>query len=67
MNEPTNFINGSFDGCPDNTLDRPPYLPRVDGDLLSFHTVCMSAKHHTGNHYDLHNIYGLTQTIVTTK
>ncbi|XP_075213315.1 lysosomal alpha-glucosidase-like [Lycorma delicatula] len=67
MNEPTNFINGSFDGCPNNSLDNPPYLPRVDGDLLSFHTICMSAKHYAGNHYDLHNVYGLTQTIATTK
>lgn len=27
MNEPSNFIRGSQQGCPDNELENPPYVP----------------------------------------
>ncbi len=27
MNEPSNFISGSTFGCPDSSLDKPPYVP----------------------------------------
>ena len=27
MNEPSNFIPGSIDGCPNSTFNTPPYLP----------------------------------------
>ena len=29
MNEPSNFVEGSFNGCTNNTLDEPPYLPSI--------------------------------------
>ena len=27
MNEPSNFVEGSIHGCPDNTLENPPFIP----------------------------------------
>lgn len=28
MNEPSNFVQGSMEGCPDSDLENPPYTPR---------------------------------------
>lgn len=65
MNEPSNMISGSFNGCPSHPLEYPPYLPTVDGGKLSFKTVCMTARHFAGIHYNVHNLYGFTEAIVT--
>ncbi|CAG9860741.1 unnamed protein product [Phyllotreta striolata] len=65
MNEPSNFLSGSFDGCPDSRWERPPYDPDVDGGILNYKTLCMSARHYAGSHYDVHNLYGLSEAIVT--
>ncbi|XP_050301021.1 lysosomal alpha-glucosidase-like [Anthonomus grandis grandis] len=65
MNEPSNFLSGSFSGCPKSNLESPPYLPAVDGGVLNYKTMCMSAKHYAGLHYDVHNVYGLTEAIIT--
>lgn len=27
MNEPSNFVLGSMEGCPSNKLEDPPYVP----------------------------------------
>lgn len=29
MNEPSNFVDGSIEGCTNNTLDDPPFVPRM--------------------------------------
>ncbi|CAL4155464.1 unnamed protein product, partial [Meganyctiphanes norvegica] len=65
MNEPSNFWSGESNGCPDTNLDNPPYLPAVHGGVLYYHTICMSAKHFLGYHYNIHNLYGFTETIST--
>lgn len=65
MNEPSNFWNGQADGCPKSTLDDPPYTPNVDGGILNYKTVCMSAKQYASDHYNVHNLYGITEAIVT--
>jgi len=65
MNEPTNFCQGSTKGCSSNRYDHPPYLPGILGGYLAHKTVCMSAKHAIGIHYDLHSLYGHSQAVAT--
>nr|XP_055050692.1 lysosomal alpha-glucosidase isoform X1 [Misgurnus anguillicaudatus] len=65
MNEPANFVQGSVNGCPDTDLERPPYTPGVIGGQLNSGTLCMSARQYLSSHYNLHNLYGLTEAIAT--
>ncbi|XP_074649691.1 lysosomal alpha-glucosidase-like isoform X2 [Tubulanus polymorphus] len=59
MNEPSNFVTGSTEGCPkNNSLDHPPYVPPVLGGTLYQKTLCPSAKQSLSSHYNLHNMYG---------
>ncbi|KFW04784.1 Lysosomal alpha-glucosidase, partial [Eurypyga helias] len=67
MNEPSNFMDGSEDGCPPGELDSPPYTPAVLGDSLSAKTVCASAKQEASVHYNLHNLYGLMEAKATAR
>ncbi|KAL0279779.1 UNVERIFIED_CONTAM: hypothetical protein PYX00_001264 [Menopon gallinae] len=67
MNEPSNFLDGTLKGCPNNSLENPPYLPRVDGNKLRYKTICMSALHYAGSHYNVHNLYGISEAIVTNR
>ncbi|KFP18506.1 Lysosomal alpha-glucosidase, partial [Egretta garzetta] len=67
MNEPSNFMDGSEDGCPPGELDSPPYTPAVLGDSLSAKTVCASAKQKASVHYNLHNVYGLMEAKATAR
>lgn len=63
MNEPSNFVNGAVDGCPDSPLENPPYVP--GGHALTTKTLCMSAKHYHSTHYNEHNLYGYRETVAT--
>nr|XP_057904994.1 lysosomal alpha-glucosidase isoform X2 [Doryrhamphus excisus] len=65
MNEPSNFVAGSLEGCPDTDLENPPYIPRVIGGRLNSQTICMSAQQKLSTHYNLHNMYGLTEAFAT--
>lgn len=67
MNEPSSFVQGSVDGCPDSDLDNPPYTPSVVDGHLNAKTLCMSAQQHLSTHYNLHNMYGLTEAYATHK
>ncbi|KAM6939968.1 lysosomal alpha-glucosidase [Xenentodon cancila] len=61
MNEPSNFLDGSTNGCPSNNLENPPYTPGVLGGLLRAKTACATAQHKQSLHYNLHNLYGLME------
>lgn len=66
MNEPSNFWDGEKNGCPRNSsLEDPPFLPGVAGGKLSHKTLCMTARHYLGTHYDTHNLYGFAEAIST--
>ncbi|KAK6627314.1 hypothetical protein RUM44_009791 [Polyplax serrata] len=67
MNEPSNFLDGGFKGCPSNKWENPPYVPQVIGGKLFDKTVCMSTKQYAGLHYDLHNLYGISEAIATNR
>ncbi|KAK7929600.1 hypothetical protein WMY93_005995 [Mugilogobius chulae] len=65
MNEPSNFLDGSTNGCPDNQMENPPYTPGVLGGLLRSKTVCASAQQKLSSHYNLHSLYGLQEASAT--
>jgi len=68
MNEPANFVAGDLNdgGCASNQLNYPPYIPHVALDDsahgLSDKTICGDAIHSIGRHYDVHNMFGWTQS-----
>ncbi|XP_042876375.1 sucrase-isomaltase, intestinal-like [Penaeus japonicus] len=61
--------------CPNNKWDLPPYptmMIRVGDNQskkISDHTICMSGTQTDGTknymHYDVHSLYGITETIAT--
>jgi len=68
MNEPSNFIDGDWEGCvfnDSNHWENPQYMPNVDGEKLNYKTICMSAKQHAGLHYNVHNLYGFSEAVTT--
>jgi len=64
-NEPANIVHGSVSGCSKNKWDYPPYKPRIFGDVIADRTVCMNAKQANHLHYNVHSLYGWSQTLVT--
>lgn len=67
MNEPSNFWDGAADGCPNSTYEYPPYVPAVGGGKLFYKTICMTAVQYAGLHYDVHNLYGVSEAAVTNR
>ncbi|CAF0818858.1 unnamed protein product [Brachionus calyciflorus] len=65
MNEPSNFVDGSINGCLGDRYDEPPYVPRVLGGALNSRTVCASSQQYLSSHYNLHNMYGHFEAIAT--
>lgn len=61
--------------CPVNTLDDPPYVPLIattfgNETRISDKTLCMIGVQGEKNefkHYDVHNLYGWSQTEPTLK
>lgn len=58
-NEPYNSVNGSTDGCVDDTFNRPPFIPKITRKNLYDQTLCMDSTHWGSgkHHYDVHNTY----------
>ncbi|CAF1211765.1 unnamed protein product, partial [Didymodactylos carnosus] len=74
MNEPSNFDTNLIQQwnlhCPtDEQWDVPPYHPAIWGSVMSDKTICMLALQTDGNttyrHYDIHNLFGWSQTVAT--
>uniref|UniRef100_A0A8B9VXL6 alpha-glucosidase n=1 Tax=Anas zonorhyncha TaxID=75864 RepID=A0A8B9VXL6_9AVES len=69
MNEPATFYNGALEGCRDDLLNYPPYIPHLGfrSDGLIVKTPCMEGEQHLPDgtpvrHYDVHSLYGWSQT-----
>ncbi|NXI63030.1 MGA protein, partial [Anseranas semipalmata] len=69
MNEPSSFVHGAVGGCRDNELNHPPYMPSLGwrDEGLAYKTLCMEAEQLLADgspvrHYDVHNLYGWSQT-----
>lgn len=69
MNEPASFVTGSVTGCGDNPLNKPEYMPDLLGKSigLSDKTLCMQSQQFLADgtpvrHYDVHNLYGWSET-----
>lgn len=63
--------------CPYNKWDSPPYPTKMvrtggsESQRISEKTICMSGNHTDGSqtflHYDVHNLYGWSETVATYK
>ncbi|NXL40178.1 MGA protein, partial [Glaucidium brasilianum] len=69
MNEPSSFVNGAVGGCRNQQLNFPPYIPHLGSrsEGLLFKTLCMEGQQYLADgsqvrHYDVHNLYGWSQT-----
>ncbi|NXR00307.1 MGA protein, partial [Sagittarius serpentarius] len=69
MNEPASFVHGAVGGCRNQQLNFPPYVPQLGSrsEGLIFKTLCMEGQQYLPDgsrvsHYDVHNLYGWSQT-----
>ena len=69
MNEPALMTDGNkVGGCnKSSSLNYPKYFPGQDIENLNptKGTMCPSAKHSLGNHYDLHSMYAFYESMAT--
>ncbi|KAK9880759.1 hypothetical protein WA026_013081 [Henosepilachna vigintioctopunctata] len=65
MNEPSN--NEFPFGCPQSDLESPPYFPNIDGQYLRTKTFSMTAQQHKGVHYNVHNLFGISEANITSR
>ncbi|XP_050163983.1 sucrase-isomaltase, intestinal [Myiozetetes cayanensis] len=68
MNEPAAFFNGALDGCRDDLLNNPPYMPHLGNrsEGLTLKTPCMEGVQQLPDgtqvrHFDVHSLYGWSQ------
>jgi hypothetical protein len=61
MIEVSNELTGSVDGCPNSSLENPPYKPAMDGDHLQTRKHCMTAENAVLTQYNLHSLYGYSE------
>ncbi|XP_006887299.1 PREDICTED: maltase-glucoamylase, intestinal-like [Elephantulus edwardii] len=57
MDEVSNLQTSKIQ-CDSNTLNYPPFTPRVVDRLLFERTLCMDTEFYEGLHYDVHSLYG---------
>ncbi|XP_054838775.1 sucrase-isomaltase, intestinal [Eublepharis macularius] len=65
MNEVSNFVKGSKTGCAPNSLNYPPFTPKILDGVMYSKTICMDAVQHWGKHYDVHSLYGYSMANAT--
>ncbi|XP_026269884.2 sucrase-isomaltase, intestinal isoform X2 [Urocitellus parryii] len=67
MNEVSSFVQGSTEGCSENSLNYPPFTPDILDKLMYSKTLCMDALQNWGKQYDVHSLYGYSMAIATEK
>ncbi|KAF6276142.1 putative maltase-glucoamylase 2 (putative) [Rhinolophus ferrumequinum] len=58
MDEISNFYPNSDHRCEENSLNYPPFTPRILDRMLFAGTLCMDAEFYWSFHYDVHSLYG---------
>ncbi|CAC5378647.1 GAA [Mytilus coruscus] len=59
------YVPGPINSCPKNSIEDPPYVPDVAEGSLRFSTICATSQQNLSISYNVHNLYGLTETEAT--